>query len=248
MSPDVRARSFGAAAADYELGRPGWPPRVAEVAELPASAEVLDLAAGTGNLTRLLARHFARVVAVEPDDALRALIPAVEALAGEAEAIPLPDDSVDGVFVAEAFHWFDATAAVREIARVLRPRGALVVCFNGQVGETAPRWPEEAREVVRQHMPPMPQAGGRHLVEEGRWREPFADSPFEELRYEEVEHEHVHGTGEEIAELLSISGFALLPPEERETLRSELRAVLPDTTWRTTLKAEVFSTRLRADA
>jgi SAM-dependent methyltransferase len=246
VSPDARARSFGAAAADYELGRAGWPDRVAEVAELPPSAKVLDLAAGTGKLTRLLARHFARVVAVEPDAALRALIPAGEALPGEAEAIPLPDASVDGVFVAEAFHWFDAAAAVREIARVLRPGGALVVCFNGQAGETEPSWPEAAREVVRRHLPPMPEVGGRHLVEAGTWREPFAGSAFEELRYEEVAHQHVHGTDEEIAALLSISGFALLSQEEREALRRELRAVLPETTWRVPLKAEVYWTRLAA--
>jgi predicted methyltransferase len=58
MPADPRARSFGAAAADYERGRPGWPERVVEVAGLPPSAEVVDLAAGTGKLTRLLARRF----------------------------------------------------------------------------------------------------------------------------------------------------------------------------------------------
>jgi len=131
---DPRARSFGAAADDYERGRPGWPNRVAEVAELSPDAEVLDLAAGTGKLTRLLVRHFARVVAVEPDDALRALIRGAETFAGTAEKIPLPDASVDGVFCAEAFHWFDAPRAVTEIARVLRPGGSVVVCFNSDGG------------------------------------------------------------------------------------------------------------------
>ena len=87
--------------------------------------------------------------------------------------------------------------------------------------------------------------GGRSLVESGAWREPFAGSPFEELRYEEVDHDNVHGTDAEIAHLLSISGFALLPRDERETLRRELRAVLPERTWRTPLRAEVYWTRLR---
>ena len=239
---DPRAASFGAVAEDYERGRPGWPERVAEVAGLPSDAEVLDLAAGTGKLTRLLVRHFARVVAVEPDDALRALIPGGEALAGAAEEIPLPDASVDGVFCAEAFHWFDAPAAVEEVARVLRPGGPVVVCFNEGNGETEPAWPGEAREVIRRHLPPG-EVGGRHLVEEGAWREPFASGPFEPLRFETVEHEHVQTTEQAISQLLSISGFALLPAAEREEMRVELRAVLPGETWRTPMLAEIWTTR-----
>jgi SAM-dependent methyltransferase len=239
---DARAASFGAVAEDYECGRPGWPERVADVAELRPEAEVLDLAAGTGKLTRLLVRRFARVIAVEPDDALRALIPAEETLAGTAEAIPLPDDSVDGVFCAEAFHWFDAPRAAAEIARVLRPGGSVVICFNEGNGDTEPAWPEEARAVLERHRPPG-ELGGRPLVEAGTWREPFAEAPFEPLRFEEAAHEHVQTTDEAISQLLSISGFALQPEEAREALRADLRAVLPETTWRTPMKAEIWWTR-----
>ena len=243
MSADPRARSFGAAAADYERGRPEYPERVADVAGLPPSAEVVDLAAGTGKLTRLLVRRFARVVAVEPDDALRALIPSGDAVAGSAEHLPLPDASVDGVFCAEAFHWFDAPLAVAEIARVLRPGGSLVICFNAPAGATEPPWPEEARDLVRRRRPAGGRLGGRHLVEEGAWREPFAVEPFEPLRFETAEHEHVQDTDGEIAHLLSISGLAVLPSEEREALRGELRAMLPATTWRMPLRTEIWSTR-----
>ena len=217
------------------------------MAGLPASAEVVDLAAGTGKLTRLLARRFARVVAVEPDDALRALIPAGEPVAGRAEEIPLPDACVDGVFCAEAFHWFDAPRAVAEIARVLHPGGSLVICFNAPSGDTEPPRPEAAREVVRRRRPPGRPVGGRHLVDEGAWREPFGTAAFEPLRFETVEHEHVQDTEGEIAHLLSISGFALRPAAEREALREELRAVLPDTTWRTPLRTEIWSTTRLSD-
>jgi SAM-dependent methyltransferase len=240
---DPRARSFGAAAADYELGRPGWPDRVAEVAELPPDAEVLDLAAGTGKLTRLLVQHFARVVAVEPDDALRALISGAETRAGTAEEIPLPDASVDGVFCAEAFHWFDAPRAVAEIARVLRPGGSVVVCFNTDGGKTEPSWPEAAWAVVEHHRP-SGEMGGRHLVEAGAWRDAFsAAAEFEPLRFETAPHDHVQTTEEAIAQLLSISGFALLRAAQREEMRAELRNVLPDATWRTPMLAEIWSTR-----
>jgi SAM-dependent methyltransferase len=242
---DPRAASFGAVAADYERGRPGWPERVADVAELPPDAEVVDLAAGTGKLTRLLVRRFARVIAVEPDDALRALIRDAETLAGSAEAIPLPDASVDGVFCAEAFHWFDAPRAVAEIARVARPGGSVVVCFNTDGGKTEPRWPDEARAVI-EHYRPSGEMGGRHLVEAGTWRDAFAAAAeLEPLSFETALHEHVQTTDEAIAQLLSISGFALLPATTREEMRAELRRVLPDTTWRTPMLAEIWSTRRR---
>ncbi len=240
---DPRAASFGRAAADYERGRPGWPERVADVAELPPEAEVLDLAAGTGKLTRLLARRFARVIAVEPDEALRALIRDAETRAGTAEEIPLADASVDGVFCAEAFHWFDAPRAVAEIARVLRPGGSVVVCFNDGAGETEPRWPEEASAVIERHRPPG-EVGGRHLVEAGAWRDAFAADPaFAPLGFETAPHDHVQTTDDAIAQLLSISGFALLPDTQREEMRDELRNVLPEETWRTPLVAEIWSTR-----
>lgn len=243
MSADPRAASFGAVAEDYERGRPGWPPRVVEVAGLGPDAEVVDLAAGTGKLTRLLLERFARVVAVEPDEALRALNPARERLAGRAESIPLADASVDGVFVAEAFHWFDAAAAVAEIARILRPGGSLVVCFNEPCGEPEPPWPEAAREIVRRHRPPGRSLGGRPLVESGAWRAPFPDAPFGELRYEEVVHELVQSRDEAIAAVLPISGFALLPAETREAMRTELRAAVPDATRRGPLRCEIWWTR-----
>src|SRR5918997_3642926 len=127
---------------DYERGRPGYPDQVADLAGLPSSATVLDLAAGTGKLTRLLVSRFARVVAVEPDPGMRRLLarrcPESDAMAGTAEQIPLATDSVDAVFVAQAFHWFDNEAALTEIARVLRPHGALVVMWNVPSGPTAP--------------------------------------------------------------------------------------------------------------
>ena len=134
------AAGFSAAAEVYERARPGYPDEaVAWVAELLGIApgrDVLDLAAGTGKLTRQLVPFGARIVAVEPIDAMRAelerAVPGVEALAGSAEAIPLPDTSVDAVTCAQAFHWFRPEAAVAEIRRVLRPGGGLALLWNGR--------------------------------------------------------------------------------------------------------------------
>jgi SAM-dependent methyltransferase len=132
------ADGFGQGAEAYERSRPSYPSDAVEViverAGIGPGSRVLDLAAGTGKLTRLLSATGADVVAVEPVAAMRAELdaaqPGVEALDGTAEAIPLPDASVDAVTVAQAFHWFDPSAALAEIARVLRPGGTLVLVWN----------------------------------------------------------------------------------------------------------------------
>ncbi|MFW7414427.1 class I SAM-dependent methyltransferase [Demequina sp. SO4-18] len=130
----THATSFGAAAGDYERGRPGYPAD-AVAWLLPASPGcVLDLGAGTGKLTSLVAEIAAEVVAVDPDSAmlesLTRALPTVETAAGRAEAIPLPDASVDGVVMGQAWHWVDPELAAVEIARVLRPGGTLGLVWN----------------------------------------------------------------------------------------------------------------------
>lgn len=132
------AARFGAVAADYDRARPSYPADVLDqlfaVAGVGPGADVLDLAAGTGKLTRHLVATGASVVAVEPSAGMReqlaASLPGVQALDGTAEAIPLPDGAVDVVTVAQAFHWFRTAVALDEIHRVLRPGGWLALTWN----------------------------------------------------------------------------------------------------------------------
>ncbi|MDR3662910.1 MAG: class I SAM-dependent methyltransferase [Mycobacterium sp.] len=129
-----RSLSFGEQAAAYERGRPSYPPEAIDWL-LPASAtDVLDLGAGTGKLTVRLAERGLAVVAVDPIpemlDVLSGSLPSVPALLGTAEEIPLPDNSVDAVLVAQAWHWFDPERASAEVARVLRPGGRLGLVWN----------------------------------------------------------------------------------------------------------------------
>jgi SAM-dependent methyltransferase len=130
-----RASSFDSVAEEYEAARPSYPPELLAPLPVPRSATVLDLAAGTGKLTRVLVQRYSEVIAVEPLAGMRAVlqrvVPGVEALAGSAERIPLDDGSVDAVFVAQAFHWFDKPAALGEIARVLRSGGVFANIWNG---------------------------------------------------------------------------------------------------------------------
>jgi SAM-dependent methyltransferase len=130
----ARARSFGAAADVYERARPGYPDAAVDWLVPKGARTVLDLGAGTGKLTRALAARGVDVVAVEPLPEMRAnlvaAVPAVRALAGTAEEIPLPDDSVDAITVAQAWHWVDPERATAEAARVLRPGGTLGLIWN----------------------------------------------------------------------------------------------------------------------
>ncbi|MFD6694411.1 class I SAM-dependent methyltransferase [Micromonospora aurantiaca (nom. illeg.)] len=138
MDEDARRRhssSFGAAATAYAEHRPDYAHAALRWALEPApGVRVLDLGAGTGKLTATLAEVSDDVTAVEPDPAmlaeLRRTLPDVRALAGSAEAIPLPDSSVDAVVAGNAMHWFDMAVAGPEIARVLAPGGVLAGLWN----------------------------------------------------------------------------------------------------------------------
>jgi SAM-dependent methyltransferase len=134
-----RGSSFGAVAASYAEHRPDYPLDAVRWCVAPAgrdisSLRVLDLGAGTGKLTAMLAQLGSDVTAVEPDPAmlaeLRRGLPSVRALSGTAEQIPLPDASVDAVLCGQAMHWFDMSRALPEIARVLVPGGTLGALWN----------------------------------------------------------------------------------------------------------------------
>jgi SAM-dependent methyltransferase len=129
-----RARSFGAAANEYERARPSYPDAAVDWLVPAGARTVLDLGAGTGKFTRALVSRGLDVVAVEPLDEMREILqrqlPDVRALAGTAESIPLEDASVDAVTLAQAWHWVDQPRALPEVARVLRPGGALCLIWN----------------------------------------------------------------------------------------------------------------------
>jgi SAM-dependent methyltransferase len=239
----IHALKFGNAARDYERGRPDWP--AAALVPLPVvqDAEVLDLAAGTGKLTTLLAARYARVVAVEPDDSMRALIEGVETHGGSAESIPLADSSVDGVFVAEAFHWFDGDRALAEIARVLRPRGFLALIWSGG-WEFDPPLPERVGELLQEVFARTGRPGGP-LREAGVWRRAFAGAPFEPLRESRFEHEVIQEPDETVSLWLSISSVAALPAADRAELGRKLRELITEP-HRLRVGVELYWTRLNA--
>jgi ubiquinone/menaquinone biosynthesis C-methylase UbiE len=234
------AFSFGRIAAEYDDVRPEYAPealdRAAEVLDLSGKARVVDLAAGSGKLTRALAGRFAEVVAVEPSDEMRAVLTArsagIEVLAGTAERIPLPDDSADAVFVGDAFHWFDGDAAVAELTRVLRPRGGVALLWNHwwsdgddrTTNTLDPPIPAEAQKLFDDVYFSSGRAAAR--AEMAAPLEAFAAGSFEPLVEETFARSADLSAAEVVDLYATVSAVASLPSAEREALKRAVLALL----------------------
>lgn len=224
------AVGFSRAAAEYERVRPGYPTAAIELLarelDLRPGRRALDLAAGTGKLTRLLAATGVELVAVEPVDEMRAqlrrTVPGIRTLAGTAEAIPLAGGAVDAALVAQAFHWFDAARAQRELHRVLAPGGGLALVWNewdygssravARVGRVV--------EAARADTPQYPR---------GDWRGAFeAVGLFEPLRRHDFANPQEAPREDVVARVATISFVAAMPAQERERLLADVRAALAD--------------------
>ena len=215
-----QARSFDRAAKEYERGRPSWPPEVLELFPIADDATVLDIGAGTGKLTRVLAARYAHVIALEPLAEMRAIlerrVPKAEALPGVAEAIALDEASVDAVFTGQAFHWFANDVAVAEIARVLRPGGVLARLWNEAI-EPNPL-PAEYRARLDELFDAMPPPFVDDHV--------FDGTPFGEVHAGEVEHEQRSSRDDVLAFSASTSWIA--HRDDRDQVLAELAALLPE--------------------
>jgi SAM-dependent methyltransferase len=192
---------------------------------------VLDLGAGTGKLTRVLADRYARVIALEPLDELRAIlgerVPEADVHAGRAEEIPLEDASVDGVFAGQSFHWFANGTAIGEIARVLRPGGVLALLWNHSASPS-PLPDAYRRRLSELHDERRPSQIDEHIL--GRF-------PFGEEHEESVDHEQVSTREEVLAFAASVSWVA--SRDDREAVLAELAALLPEGEYRFPMRAEL---------
>ena len=234
---------------DYERGRPGWPPEVVDLPGLPPTATVLDLGAGTGKLTRLLISAFDRVLAVEPADAMRRLLqrlcPEAEAFPGTGEEIPLADASVDAVFAAQAFHWFDDERAIAEIARILRPGGALVLMWNVPANPWEPST-AEVEELLSARGPspsevtydPLDLGGPRYALGEWPLREPTF-GPLQARRLPNPQRVDREGL---VSYYASMGWLADLPDAERSPLVAKVRSLLAATEYRRVWETQAYWT------
>ena len=242
---DRRELSFDSVADEYEQTRPTYPPALLDALPLDAEAAVLDLGAGTGKLTRVLAERYRDVTAVEPLANMRAMlervVPGVTALPGSAERIPLDDGSVDGVFAAQAFHWFDQRVALPEITRVLRPGGVFAIVWNqGDDDLPDPRPAEFLREVKVLH-----DAAMRRWEDDPEWEDVLRDCGlFEDIHDRSfVVHDHVLDRPGILDNLRSVSWIA--SRDDREDVVARLGSLLPEATYAIPNRANLIWARKR---
>ena len=217
----ARATSFGTVADAYERGRPPYPPEAVGWLIPADAAHVLDLGAGTGKLTRQLTGCGLDVTAVEPSEGmrekLRQAVPGVRALAGTAERIPLPDNSVDAVLVAQAWHWVDPARAVPEVARVLRPGGRLGLLWN--IRDERADWVAGLGALLRQ-------SDGAHAASSNVSAAPRVGPPFGQLERRDVGWVHRLSPDALVDMVSSRSYVSTMPPGDRETLLNDLRHLM----------------------
>jgi SAM-dependent methyltransferase len=214
---DVAATGFGQAADVYEDARPSYPSDavawLVEHLHIAPGARVVDLAAGTGKLTRLLAPVGATLVAAEPVEGMREtftrVCPDVPMVACTAELMAFASGSLDAITVAQGFHWFDAPVALTEFARALRSGGRVGLVWNAR---------DRSNDFVDQLWGVLDD-----IEKKAPWRnhERWSDSAlvehpeFGELHEGTFFHEQVLTPEQVIARFRSVSHVAVLPPDEQ---------------------------------
>jgi len=246
-------RTFDRSAALYERGRPGYPPEairfLGRTFHLGRGSTIVELGSGTGKFTRALLPLGAALVAVEPMPGMRRefarRVTSVPVLAGSAESIPLPNGFADAVFAAQSFHWFSGMTALREIARVLRPRGGLGLVWNAR--EERAGWARDFDVILQRH-------GGYGPSRPGGWRAPFRrrTSPFMGLHHRKFPYAQSAAAETFPAWALSVIRIQALPPPVRRRVAHEVRTLLathPTTRGRPMVslpyRTSVYYTRLR---
>lgn len=245
----VADTGFDREAAAYDRARPSYPPDCiawfAEHLGIAPDRDVLDLAAGTGKFTRLLEPLGARVVAAEPVDGMLAVLhhlsPTVDVVSCTAELACFRDRTFDAVTVAQAFHWFDASRALDECARILRPAGRLGLVWNARDRSA------DHVDALWSIMDRVEKAAPWRQHEE--WREVALTSDsslFGTLHEATFHHEQVLTVEQVVERFRSVSHVAVLPDDEKAGVLAEVRDQLashPDTAGH-----ELISIPYRVDA
>jgi len=206
---------FSDLATAYVAARPSYPPEAIDWL-LPRTAQkVLDLGAGTGKLTTRLVERGLDVVAVDPIsemlELLRASLPQTRALLGTAEEIPLEDNSVDAVLVAQAWHWVDPERAIPEIARVLRPGGRLGLVWNSRDERLG--WVRELGQIIGSD------------GDQGRF-DVSLPAPFDEPQRHQIEWTN-YLTPQALIDLVASRSYCITSPTEvRTKTLDEVRELL----------------------
>ncbi|MFS7193905.1 class I SAM-dependent methyltransferase [Serratia proteamaculans] len=223
------AEGYQANADRYVKGRPDYPPEITtwlrDTIGLHAGMTVIDLGAGTGKFTPRLLETGAQVIAVEPVaqmlEKLSAALPQVKTLAGTAESIPLPDESVDAVVCAQSFHWFATPKALAEIQRILKPGGKLGLVWNMRDARVS--WVRKLNQIVDRH------EGDAPRFYTGEWRKLFPFKGLDALQEQMFMLGH-QGAVEDVIfnRVRSTSFIAALPLEQQEQVIEQIRQLVAE--------------------
>jgi SAM-dependent methyltransferase len=221
------AVGFGRAAEAYDRGRPDYPASAVDhllsVLKIGPQSRVVELGAGTGKFTAYLVATGTQVVAVEPVGSMRerlaVRLPKVQIIDGTAESIPLPSQSVDAVVAAQAFHWFDAKRAVAEIARILKPGGAVGLIWN--VRDDSLAWVRKLTAIIDPYEGSAPRY--RTLEWMAGFQSPGLLAPLQTRVFQHRQQLTPNALLDRVA---SISFIAALPENERAKVLDQVRALL----------------------
>lgn len=245
---ETAIEGFSRSASAYERGRPGYPKAavdwICERLDIRPGHTVVDLGAGTGKFARLMVAAGARVYAVEPStgmrDELKKAVPEATVLDTTAQAIPLPDRSVDAVTAAQSFHWFATERVLTELHRLLRSEGGLALIWNRRDIDDPMQLALE--EIVARYR------GGTPGHENDRWMDAMrATSRFSPVGERQFNYEQSLDRGGLLDRVLSISFIAALDQSERNAVIREVQSKAGAASeFRLPYRTEVFLFR-RAD-